>query len=67
MSRHAWAAEHYGVNISTLRPWDNEGKLDSIRTPGNQRRFCIDEENPKSKPVITDARVSSHGQRYDLD
>ncbi|NEQ41926.1 MAG: IS607 family transposase, partial [Okeania sp. SIO3I5] len=49
------------------RRWDNEGKLDSIRTPGNQRRFCIDEENPKSKPVIAYARVSSHSQRDDLD
>lgn len=61
------AAEYYGVNISTLRRWDNEGKLDSIRTPGNQRRFCIDEEHPQSKPVIAYARVSSHSQRDDLD
>ena len=61
------AAAYYGVNISTLRRWDNEGKLDSIRTPGNQRRFCIDEGHPKSKPVIAYARVSSHGQRDDLD
>ncbi|MCL2932385.1 MAG: hypothetical protein MGG11_08960 [Trichodesmium sp. MAG_R03] len=61
------AAEYYGVNISTQRRWDNEGKLDSIITPGNQRRFCIDEKNPYCKPVIAYVRVSSHGQRDNLD
>lgn len=61
------AAAHYGVNISTLRRWDNEGKLDSIRTPGNQRRFCIDDEGPKNKPTVAYARVSTHSQRDDLD
>lgn len=61
------AAAHYGVNISTLRRWDNEGKLDSIRTPGNQRRFCIDDEGPKNQPIVCYARVSTHSQRDDLD
>lgn len=61
------AAAHYGVNISTLRRWDNEGKLDSIRTPGNQRRFCIEYEGPKNKPIVCYARVSTHSQRDDLD
>ncbi len=61
------AAVYYGVNISTLRRWDNEGKLDSIRTPGNQRRFCIDEGEQKNKPVVAYARVSTHSQRDDLD
>ena len=61
------AAAYYGVNISTLRRWDNAGKLDSIRTPGNQRRFCIDSEKPTSKPIVAYARVSSYSQRDDLD
>lgn len=61
------AAAHYGVKISTLRRWDQMGKLDSIRTPGNQRRFCIDDQGPKSKPVIAYARVSTYTQRDDLD
>lgn len=47
--------------------WDNEGKLDSIRTPGNQRRFCIDEHEPKNKPIVAYARVSTHSQQDDLD
>lgn len=61
------AAAYYGVNISTLRRWDNAGKLDSIRTPGNQRRFCIDDEKPTNKPIIAYARVSSYSQTGDLD
>jgi excisionase family DNA binding protein len=61
------AAQHYGVSINTLRRWDKEGKLDSIRTQGNQRRFCIQGEDPKSKPIVCYARVSTHSQRDDLD
>jgi excisionase family DNA binding protein len=61
------AAQHYGVSISTLRRWDQQGKLDSIRTEGNQRRFCVEGEDPKDKPIICYARVSTHSQRDDLD
>ncbi|NEO94518.1 MAG: IS607 family transposase [Moorea sp. SIO3G5] len=61
------AAEYYGVSITTLRRWDKDGRLDSIRTQGNQRRFCIEGKDPKSKPVICYARVSTHSQRDDLD
>ncbi|MGL5196354.1 MAG: MerR family DNA-binding transcriptional regulator [Chroococcales cyanobacterium] len=42
------AAAHYGVKISTLRKWDNAGTLERTRTPGNQRRFCIDDTGPKN-------------------
>lgn len=61
------AAEHYGVSITTLRRWDKEGKLDSTRTKGNQRRFCIDSDSPQNKPIVAYARVSTHSQRDDLD
>ena len=61
------AAQHYGVSINTLRRWDQQGKLDSIRTQGNQRRFCIQGQDPKSKPTVCYARVSTHSQRDDLD
>ena len=33
------AAELLGVTTQTLRNWDNAGKIDTIRTPGNQRRI----------------------------
>ncbi|WP_293026568.1 MULTISPECIES: IS607 family transposase [unclassified Moorena] len=38
-----------------------------MRTQGNQSRFCIEGKDPKSKPVIGYARVSTHSQRDDLD
>jgi putative resolvase len=61
------AAAHYGVSIQTLRVWDNAGKLDSIRTEGNQRRFCIEGESPANKSIVAYARVSTHSQRDDLE
>ena len=61
------AADHYGVNIGTLRRWDKFRKLDSFRTPGNQRRFCIEEEDHLHKPIVAYARVSTHSQRDDLE
>jgi excisionase family DNA binding protein len=33
------ACELYKVSISTLRKWDREGKIDTFRTPGKQRRY----------------------------
>ncbi len=33
------AAEILGVSKDTLRNWDKSGKLKSIRTPGNHRRY----------------------------
>jgi len=33
------AAELLGVTTQTLRNWDNAGKIQTIRTPGNQRRI----------------------------
>ncbi|NEO78172.1 IS607 family transposase [Moorena sp. SIO4G3] len=61
------AAEYYGVSITTLRRWDKDGRLDSIRTQGNQRRFCVQGQDPQSKPIVAYARVSTHSQRDDLD
>ena len=37
------AAKILGVHVSSLRRWENEGKLKAIRTPGGQRRFIIEE------------------------
>ncbi|MDJ0531445.1 MAG: helix-turn-helix domain-containing protein [Xenococcaceae cyanobacterium MO_207.B15] len=48
------ASEYLGVSISTLRRWHEEGKIKSIRTPGEQRRFCIEEyEGANQKPVVS--------------
>ncbi|KOR33625.1 MULTISPECIES: IS607 family transposase [Planktothricoides] len=60
------ASESLGVAISTLRRWDKQGKIKSIRTPGGQRRFAIVEYEQDAKPTICYARVSSYSQRDDL-
>jgi len=38
----AQAAAHLGVSVATLRRWDNSGKVESYRTPGNHRRFTTE-------------------------
>jgi len=65
----AEAANYLGVSTSTLRRWEKEGRIKSIRTPGNQRRFCLNEylELPEAeKQTILYARVSTHSQQDDL-
>ncbi len=37
------AAQRLGVTIATLRRWDTLGKLKSVRTFGNHRRYRLDE------------------------
>jgi len=56
---------HIGVSNKTLQRWANDGKIRSIRTDGNHRRYKIDLENAKKKIIY--ARVSSKKQKDDLD
>lgn len=57
------------VSEKTLRNWDLTGKIDTIRTPSNQRRYDIDSVLGSSINRVTAiyARVSSYKQREDLD
>lgn len=68
------AADMLGVHVDTLREWDAEDKLCSVKTIGNHRRyrledieaFCTDKpKKPKSDlvRVATYARVSSSEQK----
>ena len=68
------AAQLLGVSVSTLRRWDREGKVSSVRTSGNQRRYDLDVLLPHRVVAKTDcrktlayARVSSHDQKEDLE
>ena len=61
------AAQNLGVSVSSLRRWEAEGKVKSIRTPGGQRRYCIEEYESESKSIVYYARVSTHGQKDDLE
>ncbi|MBW4480242.1 MAG: IS607 family transposase [Tolypothrix brevis GSE-NOS-MK-07-07A] len=65
------AAKILGVHVSSLRRWENEGKLKAIRTPGGQRRFIL-EEVEKTAGIagtvrtVCYSRVSTHSQQDDL-
>ena len=58
------AKEHYGVSTDTLRRWANNGKIETIRTKGNHRRYFIPDNNGES---FIYARVSSSEQAKDLE
>ena len=65
-------ARQYGVSPSTIRRWCAQGKLQCCRTLGGHRRFEVCEKEQKQETtsgrmVVGYARVSSHGQKDDLD
>jgi excisionase family DNA binding protein len=58
-----------GVSERTLRRWEQDGKIETIRTSGNQRRYNVLGYTAKSmgtRSTILYARVSSPKQREDL-
>ena len=60
-----------GVNEDTLRKWADNGLFPSIKTPGGHRLYSISQflnrtEEKNSKENICYCRVSSQGQRDDL-
>jgi putative resolvase len=62
------AAKILGVHVSSLRRWENEGKVKAIRTPGGQRRFILEEVEkiggiPRTIKTICYGRVSTHSQQ----
>ncbi|MCL2153077.1 MAG: IS607 family transposase [Oscillospiraceae bacterium] len=70
------AAKILGVSEITLRRWDSEGKLPSIRTGGGHRRYDVSKLKPETihkynfednRKTIAYARVSSHDQKPDLE
>jgi excisionase family DNA binding protein len=70
------AAKALGVSISTLRRWEDEGRLvPEERTAGGQRRYRLSKLRPEqyraddkeSRKTVAYARVSSHDQKADLE
>jgi len=60
------AAERLGVSIKTIRRWEKQGKIESIRTSGGHRRFKLKEISPKNPislknlyPYIATAIIAS--------
>jgi len=71
-------SEALGVSDETLRNWDRDGSLPSVKTKGGHRRWRqsdvdnfmgIPKEDVSEKPVCIYGRVSSHEQKQkgDLD
>jgi predicted site-specific integrase-resolvase len=57
-----------GVSEKTLRNWDEQGKIRTIRTPSGHRRYDIESITGRAnKTSIIYARVSSHKQKADLN
>lgn len=69
------ASELLRVQTQTLRKWNREGKITSVRTPSNQRLYPKEEidrilnrnTSSNSKRKICYARVSSKKQQDDLE
>ncbi len=65
------ASRIVGVSQQTLRIYADEGKIKSIRTPGGTRLYDItgyvERGNNKDELKVCYCRVSSHGQKSDLE
>lgn len=71
------AAKVLGVSITTLRRWEEEGKIQAERTAGGHRRYDLGKLQAvagrarllvpeETRVTIAYARVSSHDQKDDL-
>lgn len=68
-------AKKLNISQGTLRNWEKSGKMIPLRTPGNKRQYTdemyykyIGEQyNNSEKETILYARVSSSGQKNDLE
>ncbi|NES67987.1 MAG: IS607 family transposase [Okeania sp. SIO2D1] len=66
------AASILGVAVSSLRRWEEEGKIKAIKTPSGHRRYSIAEIEqaaglPRTITTVCYARVSSHSQRDHIE
>ena len=66
-------AEYFGVSVDTIRRWEAEGRITSVRTKGGHRRFLAsalageEEEEKNELPALCYARVSTRDKKDDLN
>lgn len=64
------AMQLLGVSEKTLRNWEAQGKIETVRTPSGQRRYNVEDyirrHGKDDRAVVLYARVSSHKQKEDL-
>ena len=63
------ASQLLGITPKTLRLWEKEGKITSVRTQGGHRRYLVADllGSKQEKPLtVAYARVSSYDQKEDL-
>ncbi len=64
------AAQQLGVHVRTLAIWEQEGKIQAIKTPSGQRRYDISSYTANAgaiRATVIYARVSSRAQQPDLN
>lgn len=65
------AAKHYNVSKQTIAIWSAKGDIQTILLPSGQRRFKItgdgNVERPTQRTKVCYCRVSSQGQKDDLE
>jgi excisionase family DNA binding protein len=64
------AAKQLGVHFRTLVRWENEGKIQAIKTPSGQRRYDVQSYTTGAgsiRSTVIYARVSSRAQQSDLN
>ncbi|MFB2922632.1 MULTISPECIES: recombinase family protein, partial [Aerosakkonema] len=65
------ATQILGVNERTLRRWEENGSIETIRTPSGQRRYNVESYTAKTgnnnRNVVLYARVSSRAQQPELN
>jgi putative resolvase len=64
------AAKLRGVSITTLRRWEDTGKIKAIRTEGGHRRYLVADllkvDNPSLRYTVIYGRVSTPDKKEDL-
>jgi len=64
------ASDLLGVSIKTLRRWEQQGKITSIRTPGGHRRYrreALLQSGQATRCIIGYARVNRPEQQQQLE